>query len=100
MWNGRPVRVPRDDGDELVLHTATSPLHSERPFRPDEYMTRSILDRLFPWWPHEEDPWMALQWCSGRGPRWLADAASFRFAGHGIAHRWTNGTGPSQSGIQ
>lgn len=59
---------------ELVLHTADIATAFGAPYRPDEFTTRSILDRLFPWWPRDEDPWTALQWCSGRTA--LADRLS------------------------
>ncbi len=52
---------------ELVLHTADIATALDAPFRPDDYVTRAILNRLFPWWPRDEEPWSALQWASGRG---------------------------------
>ena len=52
---------------ELVLHTADVTTALGAAYRPDDATLRSLLDRLFPWWPTDEDPWSALQWASGRG---------------------------------
>jgi hypothetical protein len=52
---------------EFVLHTTDVAAALDAPFRLDDGLTRVLLDRLFPWWPTDEDPWAALQWASGRG---------------------------------
>jgi hypothetical protein len=52
--------------DELILHTHDISLGLELAFVPDESAIRHVLDRLFPWWPKEEDPWSALLWANGR----------------------------------
>lgn len=67
---------------ELVLHTADITAAFGVSYQPDDFITRGILNRLFPWWPREETPWDALQWCSGRGP--LGDRPSLgdRWAWH------------------
>lgn len=53
-------------GTELVLHTHDIASGFGAPFKPDDFITRALLERLFPWWPRGEDPWLALQWGSGR----------------------------------
>lgn len=52
--------------DELVIHTADIATAFGVRYRPDDFVTRSILDRLFPWWPHDAAPWEALLWANGR----------------------------------
>lgn len=52
---------------ELVLHTSDIATALDAPYRPDDFVTRGLLNRLFPWWPRDEDPWAALRWASGRG---------------------------------
>ncbi len=52
--------------DELVLHTHDIASAFDAPYRPDGFSTRRILGRLFPWWPRDADPWLALQWANGR----------------------------------
>ncbi len=65
---------------ELVLHTHDIASAFDAPYKPDDFTIRGLLDRLFPWWPEGEDPWLALQWASGRialgdhakqGDRWV-----------------------------
>lgn len=51
---------------ELVLHTHDIASAFDASYKPDDFTIRALLDRLFPWWPPDEDPWSALQWCSGR----------------------------------
>ena len=53
---------------EFMLHTSDIATAFEAPFRPDDFSTRAVLERLFPWWPKQEDPWSALLWASGRLP--------------------------------
>ena len=70
--------------DELLVHThdITSGLGSA--IEPDEAAARSVLDRLFPWWPRHADPSSALLWANGRialpghdrlGAEWLWHSA-------------------------
>jgi hypothetical protein len=66
--------------DELVIHTHDIATALGADYRPDSFVTRALLDRLFPWWPRDADPWEALLWAHGRtdlpghpspGPDWL-----------------------------
>jgi hypothetical protein len=53
--------------DELVIHTHDIAVALGADYRPDAFVTRSLLDRLFPWWPRDAAPWDALLWAHGRG---------------------------------
>jgi uncharacterized protein (TIGR03083 family) len=53
--------------DELVVHTHDVATALDAPYRPDTFVARSLLDRLFPWWPRDAEPWEALLWAHGRG---------------------------------
>jgi hypothetical protein len=52
--------------DELLIHTADIAGGLGAPFVPDDRPVPLVLDRLFPWWPREADPWSALRWANGR----------------------------------
>jgi hypothetical protein len=52
--------------DELVIHTHDIVAGLGDRFRPPSDLARTVLDRLFPWWPQEADPWEALLWANGR----------------------------------
>jgi hypothetical protein len=52
--------------DELILHTHDISLGLALRFVPDESSVRIVLDRLFPWWPREAEPWSALLWANGK----------------------------------
>jgi hypothetical protein len=52
--------------DEFVLHTYDIACALGVDFRPDAFVARALLDRLFPWWPRDADPWDALRWANGR----------------------------------
>jgi hypothetical protein len=65
---------------ELVLHTSDIAIALGASYKPDDFSIRGILDRLFPWWPRQEDPWSALMLVSGRLPE---------LGGHtGLGERW------------
>lgn len=53
--------------DELVIHTndIACGLGIEL-VAPGENVVRSVLDRLFPWWPGGTEPMQALLWANGR----------------------------------
>lgn len=53
-------------GDEFVIHTHDIAGAFGLDFRPDAFVARALLDRLFPWWPRDADPWDALLWANGR----------------------------------
>jgi len=52
--------------DELLVHTHDIATGLDAHFEPDDRLPRLVLDRLFPWWPRECDPWRALLWANGR----------------------------------
>ena len=52
--------------DELVVHTSDIATGLDATFTPPVELVRPILDRLFPWWPRDVDPWLALLWSNGR----------------------------------
>ncbi|MEY2472137.1 MAG: hypothetical protein QOK28_1466 [Actinomycetota bacterium] len=52
--------------DELVVHTHDIATALGDDYRPDSAVTRALLDRLFPWWPQDAEPWDALLWAHGR----------------------------------
>jgi len=52
--------------DELLLHTDDIVSGLGACFLPDDELVRLVLDRLFPWWPREVEPWSALRWVNGR----------------------------------
>ena len=52
--------------DELVVHTHDIATALGADYRPDSFVTRALLDRLFPWWPREAELWDALLWAHGR----------------------------------
>jgi hypothetical protein len=54
--------------DELLLHTHDIVEGFGVGFDGSEHLSRLVLDRLFPWWPVDEDPWGALLWLNGRTP--------------------------------
>lgn len=53
--------------DELLIHTNDVAGGLGVEFDPPVPLTRWVLDRLFPWWPADADPWSALLWANGRG---------------------------------
>ena len=66
--------------DELLVHTADITGGLGATFTADPRLVTLVLDRLFPWWPREADPWTALLWANGRrdlpgrpslGERWV-----------------------------
>jgi hypothetical protein len=52
--------------DEALLHTADIAEGFGDVFKPSDDLIQAVLDRLFPWWPREEPPWLALLWANGR----------------------------------
>jgi uncharacterized protein (TIGR03083 family) len=52
--------------DELLVHTGDAARGLELPFTPSPELSRATLRRLFPWAPHDTDPWQALLWANGR----------------------------------
>jgi hypothetical protein len=65
--------------DEFAVHTYDIATGLDAEFALDEAATRIVLDRLFPWWPRDAEPWRALLWANGRialpdrarqGPEW------------------------------
>ena len=52
--------------DELLVHTGDIATGLGAPSAPDERLVRLVLDRLFPWWPRDAEPWTALRWANGR----------------------------------
>ncbi len=54
--------------DELLIHTFDITQGLDVAFDGSEHLSRLVLDRLFPWWPVNEDPWGALLWLNGRRP--------------------------------
>lgn len=53
-------------GDEFVVHTHDIATSLGADYQPDVYVARALLDRLFPWWPRDVEPWNALLWAHGR----------------------------------
>jgi hypothetical protein len=53
--------------DELLIHTGDITDSLGVPFAAPAGLARVVLDRLFPWWPRETEPWLALRWANGRG---------------------------------
>ena len=54
--------------DELLVHTHDIAGSLGAGFGPEDRLVRLVLDRLFPWWPRDADPWAALLWVNGRAP--------------------------------
>jgi hypothetical protein len=52
--------------DEHVIHTADVLTGLGSAFDAPDELVRRLLDRLFPWWPREAEPWQALLWANGR----------------------------------
>jgi hypothetical protein len=52
--------------DEVLVHTADITTGLGVEWAPDEAAVGLVLDRLFPWWPRDADPWSALLWANGR----------------------------------
>jgi hypothetical protein len=52
--------------DELLIHTHDIASGLDIAFVPDNTVVVNLLDRLFPWWPRDADPWDALLWANGR----------------------------------
>jgi hypothetical protein len=52
--------------DELLIHTGDITTALGTDFAPPDGFVRAVLDRLFPWWPRDAEPWAALQWTNGR----------------------------------
>jgi hypothetical protein len=52
--------------DELLVHTADITAGLGVPFTPERRLVTLVLDRLFPWWPRDVEPWTALLWANGR----------------------------------
>jgi hypothetical protein len=65
--------------EEILLHTDDIAQGLALPCRPPDDLSTRIVLRLFPWAPHDGDPWAALRWAAGRaalparprlGPDW------------------------------
>jgi hypothetical protein len=52
--------------DELLIHTNDIAAGLDTRFEGPSLLARAVLDRLFPWWPVDADPWAALCWANGR----------------------------------
>jgi len=52
--------------DEWLIHTGDIAAGLAVSFEPEPDVARPVLDRLFPWWPQQADPWVALLWANGR----------------------------------
>ncbi len=52
--------------DELLVHASDVAATHGETLQPPSDLVRRLLDRLFPWWPQEVDPWSALLWANGR----------------------------------
>lgn len=52
--------------DELLVRTADIAAGLGMAFAPPAALVRPVLDRLFPWWAADADPWAALLWADGR----------------------------------
>ncbi len=52
--------------DELLVHTHDITAGLGAGFEAPRGLARAVLDRLFPWWPSDADPWTALLWANGR----------------------------------
>jgi len=52
--------------DEVLVHTRDITTALAVDFAPPPDLARAILDRLFPWWPRNVEPWPALLWANGR----------------------------------
>jgi hypothetical protein len=52
--------------DELLVHTGDIAAAFGTAFAPPDDVACAVLDRLFPWWPRESEPWRALRWANGR----------------------------------
>lgn len=56
------------EADELLVHAHDIASRLGSSFRPPDDLARGVLDRLFPWWPTDVEPWPALLWANGRAP--------------------------------
>jgi uncharacterized protein (TIGR03083 family) len=54
--------------DEMLVHTSDIAVSLGASFDPPRELCARVLARLFPWAPHDEDPWQALRWANGRTP--------------------------------
>jgi uncharacterized protein (TIGR03083 family) len=52
--------------DELLVHTHDIAAGLGAGFDAPPGLARAVLDRLFPWWPRDIDPWAAMLWANGR----------------------------------
>jgi hypothetical protein len=52
--------------DELLVHTHDIASALGAAFEPAPPVATLVLDRLFPWWPREAEPWQALLRANGR----------------------------------
>lgn len=52
--------------DELLVHAWDVAQALDLDLRPGGALAARTLDRIFPWVPHEPDPWTALLWTNGR----------------------------------
>lgn len=82
--------------DEILIHTHDISTGLGAQFAPSAASAKVVLDRLFPWWPREADPWEALLWANGRrslpdhpnpGAAWLWHCAPVD-EWDGVVPRW------------
>jgi hypothetical protein len=52
--------------DELMIHTDDILRAFGTSFAPPDELVVRVLARLFPWAPHDTDPWTTLRWSNGR----------------------------------
>jgi len=52
--------------DEFLVHTADIAAALGIAFAPSARTATQVLDRIFPWWPRDAEPWDALLWANGR----------------------------------
>jgi hypothetical protein len=68
--------------DEMLVHTSDIAVSLGASFDPPRELCARVRARLFPWAPHDEDPWQALRWANGRTPM----GARPRLAPNWVAH--------------
>jgi hypothetical protein len=52
--------------DELIVHTDDIAAGLGAAFTPPADVCGAVLARLFPWAPHDTEPWATLRWANGR----------------------------------